>query len=173
MPEVATTQPSSAWYRSPVLWLALALPLLTVVAGIFTIRIAASGLSDVAPEDVTRVAQVQTADLVADEQASRLALSALGQVDPQTLQIRIRFNQDIAAPALHLRLIHPVQAAQDQIIALQPESPTVWTGRMSAPSRSKFRASLLPDDGSWRLVSPFDGQATSFNLQPAWSARRE
>ena len=56
--------------------LALALPLLTVVAGVVTYRIAAQDTTDSDPDAVRRIAQMQTVDLARDENALRLALAS-------------------------------------------------------------------------------------------------
>ena len=52
--DTAATNRTLPWYRAPMLWLAVALPALTVVAGVLTYWIAADGLNDADPDAVRR-----------------------------------------------------------------------------------------------------------------------
>lgn len=54
---------SSPW-RVPVFWLVIGLPVLSIVAGVGLVVVAArSGGADVVSDPVQRVSQIQTADL--------------------------------------------------------------------------------------------------------------
>src|SRR3546814_12127144 len=80
-------QPTSTrpWYREPMVWLMLALPAAAVVAGLSTVVIAvrASG-DDAIPESIRRTAQMQEADLAADQQALQRHLCASVQLTRST-----------------------------------------------------------------------------------------
>ena len=71
------TAPPGRWYREPMVWLLVALPLASVVATLALLRIGGAGPPlDAVPDDVRRSAQVQQADLAPDERALALGLSA-------------------------------------------------------------------------------------------------
>ena len=70
------SQKKSSFSRNPVLWLVLAIPAATIVAGVWTL-VVASGKSavDADPDPVRRTAQVQIASIEADSEALRRKLS--------------------------------------------------------------------------------------------------
>jgi uncharacterized protein len=159
------------WYRAPVLLLALALPMFTVVAGIATYRIAAGGASDSDPDAVRRVAQMQTTDVASDELAARLGLAAFAAFDPVRGSVRIRLDTTIALATLELRLIHATQARFDQTIALVSSDDGIWTGVLAAPRQGVYNVALHAKDADWRLVGRLDANATGLRLQPALGKR--
>ena len=56
--------------RNPVLWLVLGIPALTIVAGVWTLMVAAGNSAvDADPDPVRRTAQVQVASVEADAEA--------------------------------------------------------------------------------------------------------
>jgi uncharacterized protein len=159
------------WYRAPILLLALALPMLTVVAGIVTYRIAARDASDSAPDAVRRVAQMQTTDIARDELAARLGLSAFAAFDAARGGVRIRLDTTVAASQLELRLIHATQAQFDQTIALISNDDGIWTGVLVGPRHGVYNVALHANEAGWRLVGRLDAKAAGLRLQPALGKR--
>jgi hypothetical protein len=149
----------SGW-REPMVWLMLAIPAATVVAGVATWRVArADGALDAVPEAVARVAQVQVADTHADEAAAARGLRA-------TLEVGADGRWTVAGVDAHrLTLVHPTRARDD----------LAWTrldGRWSGPAvpRHAHGRVVLEGDG-WRLVGRWRPDATRVELHPAVAAR--
>lgn len=163
----------SGW-RNPVLWLMLALPLGTIVAGLWTLKIAAGESAvDSAPELVKRTAQVQVSDLTADETAARLALSAQLQWSSERLQViatGLTGNESL----LQLDFVHPTESSLDRRVELQPDGHGGWHTQDNAAttpdSTIAWHIRLSPPDGRWRLVGRLRPGQSMLTLQPAIAA---
>lgn len=163
----------SGW-RNPVLWLMLALPLGTVVAGLWTLKIAA-GVSavDSAPEPVKRTAQIQVSDLTADEAAARLALSAQLQWSPERLRV-IAAGLTADEPVLQLDFVHPTESSLDRRVDLHADGQGGWRTQDNAVTTIDpaiaWHIRLSPPDGRWRLVGRLRPGQSVLALQPAIAA---
>jgi uncharacterized protein len=164
---------SLPWYRSPMLLLALALPLLTVVAGVVTYRIAAQDATDSDPDAVRRIAQMQTADMARDENALRLGLAGEARFDAASGSVRVQLGAETAEVSLQLRLTHATQAQFDQNITLSRIEDSVWIGKLIGPRHGNYNVSLNASDAGWRLVGRLDAKTDQLRLLPALGQNRE
>ncbi|WP_051282799.1 FixH family protein [Silanimonas lenta] len=149
--------------RNPVVLVLLALPLATLAAGAATLWIIGRGGLDAVGEPVRRTAQVQVRDWAEDEAARRLGLSAELALEGAEVRLRLRGNAPETDLVLHLE--HPLEAARDRDLPLQPRNDG-WGGPAFDPG-VHWRLALGPAGGGWRLVgrwAPGAGQAT---LAPA------
>lgn len=159
-----------SWRREPMVWLVIALPLLTVVAGIATAVIAAQGPPDRMDAGVRRVAQIQTSDLAPD-----LAAAARGVEGEIAFERRDgRFVLRIAgAPAadLQLWLRHPGDARLDRRAAPQASGEGRYEAAVGALGEGPWNLTLTGDDGAWRLTGRLVAGADRATLVPAVRAR--
>lgn len=163
----AVSKADLPWYRAPMLWLALALPALTVVAGVVTYFIAADGFNDAEPDAVRRVAQVQISDLHQDETAARLGLSAHAAIDPASGRVRLHIDAIGNDQRLQLHLTHKTQARRDHVVLLTPSADGDWIGVLPSDHGGAFNVSLMPASAHWRLVGRLELNATQLQLAPA------
>ncbi len=141
------------WYQQPLMWLVIAIPALTVPAGLMTWYVAATtGHADAVADPVRRVAQVQTADLSADAAAARLDLTATLLIGLDG-RVAVEMNPPLGRGGiLLLALRHPVEAARDQTIVLTGEDGRSFGGVASAVTGMHWDAVLADAHGHWRLV---------------------
>ena len=165
--DTAATNHTLPWYRAPMLWLAVALPALTVVAGVVTYIIAADGFNDAEPDAVRRVAQVQISDLHQDETAARLGLIAHAVIDPVSGRVRLRMNLIGDDANLQLMLTHKSQARRDQVVPLSASAEGDWIGVLPSDHGGAFNVALVPASARWRLVGRLELNATQLQLAPA------
>ncbi|KAF1687125.1 nitrogen fixation protein FixH [Pseudoxanthomonas broegbernensis] len=143
---------SSPW-RQPIVWLVIALVAASVIGGVVMVTVAGrDGPMDAVPDRVQRTGQVQQSDLGPDARAAELDLSAIVRVDREAgvveaLPVTGRFDR--AAP-LALRLHHPLRAAEDLSLRLQP-TDTGWRAEAALDLGHDWLLQLGPDDGGWRL----------------------
>lgn len=159
---------SRPWYREPMVWLMIAFPLSAVIAGLSTVAIAVrAGGADAVPEAVRRTAQVQIADLAADQRALALGLSASVELDVGTDAVRVTLIGD-AEPPLRLQLtaVHPTTAAADAALPLVRQGD-VFLGRFAADRGHDWKLVLAPDDGAWRLIGRLPAGVMRARLHPA------
>ncbi|MBB5015151.1 FixH family protein [Rehaibacterium terrae] len=159
---------SRPWYREPMVWLMLAFPLSAVIAGLSTVAIAVrAGGADAVPESVRRTAQVQIADLAADQRALELGLSARLDLDADTGAVRVTLEGDAGIPArLHLSAVHPTAAAADEALPLLRQDDA-FLGRFTADRSHDWKLVLTPESGDWRLIARLPAGATRARLHPA------
>jgi hypothetical protein len=155
------------WYHEPMMWLAVAIPALTVPAGLTTWYLAATtGHADAVADPVRRVAQVQTTNLAADAEAARLGLSAVVHIDTDG-----RMAVELGAPlardtTLLLSMRHPSEAARDQTIVLTGTGQS-FTGTVPAVAGTRWDFVLADVSGGWRLVGRGTAGADPIPMAPA------
>lgn len=156
----------SAW-REPMVWLIVALPLASVVAGIALLVTASrSGGSDAIADPVTRTGQVQVADLSPDERARQLGLRAIIRVDKDLLEVLPVGGEFMRDQALRVALHHPTRAAADRTLLLQPTT-TGWRIATALDESHDWRVRVTARDGSWRLQGRLPKGQRAALLNPA------
>lgn len=151
-------------FREPMVWLVAVIPVLTIVGGIVTMRLAsANGPLASAPETVSRSGQMQLSDLGPDERALDMNLRAvLSQKSPG----RWVFSEwpDASPPPATLMIVHPNQQERDLTISLTDPNHVLEFAPDAMPwSMCEFR--LQDEHGGWRLVGKFDPATQQVLLQ--------
>lgn len=178
-PHVADTRTATQRnLRNPMLWLVVGLPALVVVAGLSTVVIAIrAGGSDAIPEDVRRMAQVQTAELGPDARAAEQGLSLVFSVQDDALALLPASGEIDRAAPLTLALHHPTDAAQDRSLRFAP-SVDGWRldTRADAPALDPghdWRVVATAADGRWRLHGRLVAGERAVLLRPAFDTPGE
>lgn len=163
-----TDAPTRQWHRNPVAWLMIAIPAATVVAGFWTLWLAASESGvDTNPDKVRRTAQVQVTSLEPDEAAARQGLSAEVSLGADGVLVRVLPGSGPVAP--RLQLVHPIESSLDRELVLSPH-PGGWHSPGPLAGQEAWHLRLVAADGSWRLVGRYRPGDTALRLEPAVSA---
>lgn len=163
------TSPPRQWRRNPVAWLMIAIPAATVVAGFWTLWLAASESGvDTNPDFVRRTAQVQVTSLEPDATAARLGLSARISLDGDGILVAVSPSSGPVAP--RLQLVHPIETSLDRALTLGPD-PRGWRSAESLAGQEAWHLRLVAADGSWRLVGRYRPGDTRILLEPAVSSQ--
>lgn len=153
------------WRRNPVAWLMIVIPAATVVAGFWTLWLAASESGvDSNPDTVRRTAQIQVSSLEPDEAASRLGLSGRVLLQGDTLLVTVGPAQGTLAP--QLQLVHPIENTLDRHYDLRPD-PQGWRADGSLAGKQAWHLRLVAADGSWRLVGRYRPGDAQVALEPS------
>ena len=84
-------QPQKPWYKHPMVWLVLAIPMWSVIAGIYFIYIASSGANDLVVDNYYKDGLAINQSFAQDNQASALNISAYLSVnDKQQLVAKVK-----------------------------------------------------------------------------------
>lgn len=154
--------------RNPVAWLLLLIPVATLLAGLWTLRVAAGRSAvDASPDPVRRIAQVQQVALDADEVAAHEGLSARLVLDADGATVQLAPAPDTVAPVL--RLVHPIEADADRVLDFAP-SPQGWRTQGELPRDVAWHLRLQSADGRWRLVGRYRPGDAAVELAPAVAA---
>ena len=138
----------SAW-REPMVWLVIALPLATVLAGVATVAVGLDAPDATGADAVRRTGQQQTLDIAPDLRAAEHRLAA--QLDIAGGDCVVALNRrDVGAPAV-LELRHPTDAARDHEIELAPRG-NGFAAACAAVATGHWNVVLASADRSWRLV---------------------
>jgi hypothetical protein len=138
-------------WREPMLWLVVALPAASIVAGITLLVLAARGGSvDSVADPVRRTAQVQDLDLGPDERARDLRLSAIVRSQGGVVEVLPVSGPFDRAASLQLALRHPARAALDRSLLLAPHAQG-WRAKAALDTGHDWNVQLQARDGRWRL----------------------
>lgn len=158
--------PASSALRQPLVWLVIALPLLSVVAGVSLLFVASDPL-DAVGDSVKRTAQVQETDLSRDFETQRLGLKAQARRTGDTIEVAPLGAGFARAVPLELILRHPLRASEDRVATLAP-TRAGWTARVEGlDAGHDWILELAPTDRRWRLVGRWQAGAPNAALQPA------
>lgn len=155
------------WWKTPVMWLVVGLPLASVVAGVSLVVIATrSGGADVVRDEVQRVSQIQTADLGPDTRARELGLSAVLRADEGVVQVIAATGDFDRGAPVRLVLQHPSRQDGDVEFDLSPDD-TGWRGDGEVDHGHDWVVLLTATDGSWRLQGRMPREQRAVRLAPA------
>jgi len=162
-----TTALPRPWYREPMVWLVVALPLSVVVAGFSTLAIAIrAGGTDASSDRVQRTAQIQVTDLSADTLAMQLGLHGRVAIDADSGALKLTLIGMQDAPAqLDLQLSHPIDARRDQRLSLV-RAGDAWLGRIDPARDHDWQMKLSPLDQRWRLLGRIRADQSAAELRP-------
>lgn len=150
---------------NPVLWLVVGIPAATVVAGVWTLMLAAGdSATDSHPDKVRRMAQVQEASLEADQVAAREGLAARVRIGADHVLVTVLPTAGTRAPVLMLR--HPIESSLDRELPLSPY-PGGWRASRSLADGHGWQLQLVSADGRWRLVGRYRPGDAEVVLRPA------
>ena len=149
--------------REPMVWLMFGIPVLTAIAGFYTLHIAGlAKATDVVNMPVTRMAQVQETDLTADENAARSHLSArLNIADGQWV---ISSAGKLNSESLVLDLQHPIDKSQDMSLELHRQGNT-FVSLAPVNKSNDWLLQLSDRKKQWRLVGRLHKQADTADLR--------
>ncbi|MGY1457593.1 FixH family protein [Luteimonas sp. A534] len=145
-----TDEKKRPFWREPMMWLVIALPLASVIAGVSLLSLALRDSSDSVGDVVQRTAQIQVSDLSPDARARELGLSAIIRIDEgyvEVLPVTGEFRRD---QPLRVVLRHPIAAASDVELRAEP-SDNGWRAEATVGQDNDWNVELMPEGMPWRL----------------------
>lgn len=149
--------------REPMVWLMFGIPLLTAVAGFYTLHIAGlAKATDVVNVPVSRMAQVQQSDLAADLNAAHANITARLDISGGKWVISGIGQADVGNLVLDLQ--HPIDKTQDLSLPLHKQGNSFVS---SAPinKNNDWLLQLVDEKKQWRLVGRLHKQADTADLR--------
>lgn len=146
-------RPPRPWYREPLVWLLIALPLSAVLGGIATITLAIRSDDGLVVDDYYRRGLAINAELEREHRATELGLRC--DVDASGRSIRVRLSAPSGfryPPQLALRLSHATRAGFDRAMQLHAAGDGGYRAALDTPLQpGRWYAEIAADD--WRLVT--------------------
>src|SRR5690606_23700875 len=163
-----TDERKRPFWREPMMWLVLGLPLVSVIAGGILLGLAFRDPSDSLGDVVQRTAQIQVSDLSPDARARDLRLSAIIRIDEGFVGVLPVTGDFERAQPLRVVLRHPALAASDVELRAAP-SANGWRADATLAIDHDWKLELMPEGMPWRLQGRLPKGQRAAHVKPALS----
>ncbi|MGQ9860774.1 MAG: FixH family protein [Thiobacillaceae bacterium] len=157
-------QHKSPWWREPMVWLIIALPLTAVLASLVSWWIAARGADPLVAEDYYKQGVAIHQTLERESRAAALGLSAQLRVEDGELRIRLTGRLNAYPDQLELTLVHPSRQEQDLILILPATAQGEYRIALPPMLAGQRRVILQSEQQDWRLTGRTVVPMTSLRL---------
>ncbi len=155
------------WYRVPVVWLVIGIPVTSVVVTLSIVWISIVSFDGLIVDDYYRKGLEVNRDLMRDKNAHSINLSGLITVRNKKLDLVLEADSNETFPEqLELGFYHPTVSKRDVISALSQYESGHYRG--SLPNELRYGKWIVSTGTSnWRLqgIIFYEGEA-QFKLQP-------
>jgi hypothetical protein len=155
MSELGRRQPledTLPWYRQFWPWFLISLPAATVVAGLITLYLAASGSDSLVKDDYYKHGLAINQDLARVNRARELGIEADLSYDPLKGVIRVTAARvAVDMQQMSLRLTHATRSDLDQAVTLDRQPNAGFEASVLPLGPGKWHVDLLPASAEWRL----------------------
>ncbi len=159
-------QHKSPWWREPLVWLIIALPLTAVLASLVTWWIAARGADPLVAEDYYKQGMAVHQTLERESRAAALGLSAQFQVQEGELRIHLEGRLDAYPDELQLTLVHPSRQEHDLTLVLPATAQGEYRIALPPMQAGQRRIILQSEEQGWRLTGRAMLPLADFRLLP-------
>ncbi len=151
------------WWRIPMVWLIIVLPMSAVVGSLTTWWIASQKFDGLVSEEYYKEGMAIHQVFERDAQARAMHLSARIQASGDRLALHLESaGTPVFARELKLSIVHPTQSGQDHELTLQADADGVYTATLPPLREARRTLVLEPADRAWRLTgqwqAPFTGE---------------
>lgn len=154
------------WYRYPIVWLVIAIPALTVPAGLTTVWVAMRGADTVVADDYRVDGLAINRDPVRDGAARGLDVHATFTVVGGTVQVTLGESHAPVPEQLVLVLSHATRATEDRELRLSRSGVRTFTTELAPLAAGHWYLELAPPDRAWRLTGEFRESPRGLELAP-------
>ncbi len=165
----SSPKPESRWYRVPIVWMVIGIPLFSVVFTLSIVWISVKTFDGVVEDDYYRKGLEINRDLARDRYANSINLQAFGKIIGDKLNVQ--FESDVGEvwpDRLQLGFYHPTVANRDVILDLRHTSSGQYSASLSALGHGKWN--VITGTDAWRLEGTlFHPAAMGFDLRPVQS----
>ncbi len=168
------TPSKSPWYREPLVWLLIGIPLSSVIFGIFMLQLALNSDDGLVVDDYYQRGKEINRVLKRDRAAATYGLESRLTFDYGTATVSMRLishGQKVSPPEIRLQFLHATRAGHDREITLLRTADMAYFGLLPRDIvAGRFDLELEADD--WRLVAtmrlPADNELV---IKSAYSAQ--
>jgi uncharacterized protein len=157
------------WYREPWVWLIIAIPGLTVIAGFVTLTLAIRGGDEVVTDDFRKEGVAIYRDPRRDAAAIERGVLSTLSIDRESGRIDATLSMARGEPPAELLLLlsHGTRAELDHLFVLRREAGG-YGARLESLEAGRWYLELTPRDRAWRLKGMLEpGQESPLQLAPA------
>ena len=152
---------SNVWYRNPLVWMMIALPACSVVAGISTVVIAFRVFDGVVVDDYYARGKAINVTIERDVAAQRRGLAAVASLTPEvdatggaaptSVEVTVSALDVAALPAvLKLAFLHATHGGADAQVELARSASGLYRAALPPLAPGKYHLQIEAED--WRIV---------------------
>lgn len=146
--ETPVTRP---WYKEPMVWLVIAIPLSSVIYGSFFLIVSITTFDGMVVDDYYKVGKQINREFKRDRAALAHGLSAQVLVENKTVTVTTVSNHDYLVPlVLEISFIYSTRADIDKEIFVEQVTPGIYKGSLPELETGRWNIQVASDD--WRLV---------------------
>lgn len=140
------------WYKERWPWILMAGPGLVIIAAIVTVWLAVVSNDGLVTDDYYKQGLAVNQRLYRDHEASVLGLRADVMRSGNQLRMFLVSTESASLPQeIAVKLAHPTQAGQDQVIPMRAESQGMYSGALKDDVEGRWIVSIEDPAGKWRL----------------------
>jgi len=143
----------TCWYREPLVWMLIAIPLAAVIGGTITFYLAVKSDDGLVADDYYQRGKEINRVLARDEAAAAHALKGSIDINFKSGRVAVELSPNTSyrlPPEIQLQLLHSTRAGFDQVLMLQREPSGLYGGNLPTLSPGHWHLQLEADD--WRLT---------------------
>lgn len=142
---------TTPWYRVPIVWLAIGIPLSAVFYGVFFLTVSITSFDGMVVDDYYKVGKQINRELKRDKAASTHGLRAQLTINNGIITVFLASNQDYTPPpALEINFIYSTRAGQDKATFVEQSQPGIYKGNVPELETGRWNIQIASDD--WRLM---------------------
>ena len=145
-----TPHESVAWYRVPIVWLLIALPLVAVVGGFTTLWLAVRSDDGLVVDDYYRRGIEINRTLDRDRAAAARGITAEVRLDGERREARIALEQAQHPARLQVQLLHATRKGYDRQLTADRHADGSYRVPLTGLVPGQYYVVLAAED--WRLV---------------------
>ena len=140
------------WYKEPWPWILMTGPIVVIIAGIVTTWLAVVSNDGLVTDDYYKQGMTVNQRLQRDHNAVAMGLHADVMRSGPNLRLLIGATTDARLPeVVSIKLAHPTQAGQDQLVKMTSEGQGFYGGQMAVEVAGRWIVSIEDPAGDWRL----------------------
>ena len=139
------------WYKEPMVWLVIAIPLSSVIYGTFFFIVSITSFDGMVVDDYYKVGKEINRELKRDKAALAHGLSAQISVKSSQVTVFIAANESYTPPpVLEIDFIYSTRAGQDKAIFVDQSQAGIYKGTVPELEVGRWNVQIASDD--WRLM---------------------
>lgn len=139
------------WYKEPLMWMVVGIPLITIAWGGVMLTLALSSKDSLVSDSYYKDGMSYTENRAFDQRAARLQVRASLVATADELRVSLEGYFDEMPHTLIVQLIHPTLEDRDQTLMLQQLEPGIYAAPLELALPSKRRIWLQSPEQGWRV----------------------
>ena len=138
---------NTAWYKNGWVWLIIALPVSSVIAGIATVIITSQNQPEMVVDDYYKKGKAINQELVLYKAFKDSGI----ELNVRLSNDRIELNSSESFSALKVNLVHSTQGKRDLELVVTPNATGTFGKTLDTHLTGKWTIFVEPMDGAWKV----------------------